>query len=283
MKTSVAEKEAELSRNQEIFEPLRCLRGEPSGSTGLYSERTNPLQSQRTWRERPNPFCVSQVQPGSVPFFFEPDFLNELTTSDPVEYQRCFYKSIACGLEGRTGIGLLHLANKLEKFGFTSQITGPHGGGKSTLMLELASILQWSNHGVFYYSLHDRQRSFPRKFHEELNSWLNSGSHKEKQIIFLDGFEQLSWWHRAAFRYFCQSRRLGVLLSSHSPVLGIPILYRTSTSRQTLALILDYLLEESEFPIDENRIDALFHRHRGNIRNVLFDLYDEFEQRRVFD
>ncbi|MDO5566008.1 MAG: ATP-binding protein, partial [Planctomycetia bacterium] len=263
MKSCVTQSGSSQSCSKEFPYPMRRLVVDSSETPDVLGNNASqsPSQpqislSQPPHRERPNPFCVSQVQPGAIPFLFEPNCLSEWEANDPVKYEQCFYESMARGLEGRTGIGLLHLSSIFEQYGFCAQIVGPHGGGKSTLMLELATILKQSNHRVFYYSLHDHQRSFPREFHEKLNEWLNSDLTSGKRIVFLDGFEQLSWFHRVGFRYFCKCRQLGMLLSTHSPALGLPILYRTATSRRTLGLILEYLLDESDFRVDENLVDV---------------------------
>ncbi len=286
MKTYVTEPNSSQSYSGEIPYPMQRLVVDSAATSDVNETRIDQHQHSScsfAKRDRCNPFCVSQVQPGAIPFLFEPNCLSEWESRDPAEYERCFYEAMARGLEGRTEIGLLHLSRMLENCDFCAQIVGPHGGGKSTLMLELATILKQSDHSVFYYSLHDRQSSFPREFHDKLNEWLHSGSPAGKRIVFLDGFEQLAWFHRIGFRYFCRSRQLGMLLSTHLPAMGLTVLYRTATSRRTLGLILEYLLDESDFRVDENLVDKLFDRYRGNIRSILFDLYDEYERQRIFD
>lgn len=278
MKTAIGETDTERLRREKILHPWRHALLDRVESAD--SEQFYPAAFDRVNR---NPFSISFVQPGAIPFFFEPEYLHELELRIPHKYKEYFYQSVAMKREARTGIGLLYLADQLEVHGYRAQVVGPHGGGKSTLMHDLAMVLCQLGHAVFYRSLHDRQRNFPHSFYEQLNRWMSRPGPQGARIVFLDGYEKLSWLHRVSFRLFCQSRRLGLLVSTHSPVFGTPVLYRTRTSAQTLQVILEYLLDETDFVLDDLRVANLYERYRGDIREILFNLYDEYERWRIFD
>ena len=237
-------------------------------------------------RSEINPFSVRYVQPGSVPFFFEPSFIESLQRNDPGRFEDYFIQSVLLHQETATWIGCQFLADRFERAGVRAQIIGPHGSGKSTLMDALRQAFEERDYSIFSWSLHDRQRFLPADFYAELEKFLaslpvksESGEQKKRRnrVIFLDGFEQLSPWSRFFFRSFCRSRNLGFLLSSHSLVFGLPVLLRAAPSFETLLRVIEYLLDDSPFSPTRSEIKDLFLHNRGNFRSILFDLYDRFE------
>ena len=242
-----------------------------------------------TFSAERNPFSVRYVQPGAVPFFFEPSFIEMLQRKEPGRFEDYFIQSVLLGQEAATWIGSQFLADRFQRAGFRAQIAGPHGSGKSTLMNALSQALQERGLLLFSTALHDRQRSLPAELRAELEAFLRTPAAEEtpngegaaicrKKIVFLDGFEQLSPMNRFLFRSFCRSHNLGFLLSSHTPVFGLSVLMRTVPSIDSLSRVIDYLLDDSPFSPTRGEIKELYLRNRGNFRSILFDLYDRYEE-----
>ncbi len=103
----------------------------------------------------------------------------------------------------------------------------------------------------------------------------------DKKVVSVDGFEQLSYVNRIVLRSFCRMNRLGLLITSHAPAIGLPVLFRTVPSTETLGQLLTYLLEDYEISPDDAELEALLKNFNGNVRDILFSLYDAFEKYRL--
>ncbi len=155
-----------------------------------------------------------------------------------------------------------------------AQIIGPHGSGKSTLLSSLSETFKVSGYSVFSWTLRDRQRTFPQEFWEAFRLFQK----ETRPVLFLDGFEQLSFLQRWKLRHYCNFHRIGYLLTTHTPILFLPVLYHTTTSWELVRDLVQYLLDDESFDLSDDEIQRLFARHRGNCRSILFDLYDRFEE-----
>ena len=104
----------------------------------------------------------------------------------------------------------------------------------------------------------------------------------DRKILVFDGFEQLSFANRIIIRTFCRMNHLGLLLTSHSPMIGVPVLFRTIPSVNTIRQLLDYLLEDyEEFRIGDSEVETLLKNFHNDVREMLFSLYDAFESFRL--
>ena len=104
----------------------------------------------------------------------------------------------------------------------------------------------------------------------------------DRKILVFDGFEQLSFANRIIIRTFCRMNHLGLLLTSHSPMIGVPVLFRTIPSVNTIRQLLDYLLEDyEEFKIGDSEVETLLKNFHNDVREMLFSLYDAFESFRL--
>lgn len=142
------------------------------------------------------------------------------------------------------------------------QVVGPHGTGKSTFVISLQKELISRGLDVILITLHSSDKS-------ELNRMdaLQSGS-----ILFLDGFEQLPFWRRFRIIQSTLWRKIGLLTTSHVSF-GLPTLLETGVDLET-AQNLVRTLTGSDPP--EN-LQSLLTKHNGNLREVFFDLYDDYE------
>ena len=115
-----------------------------------------------------NPFSTRFVQPGVIPYFFEPEFIEMVKRTRPEVYQCAFAESFSEKAELSTWIGCRYLAVLLAEHRFRGQIIGPHGSGKSTLASALTHVLERSGCRVFSFALHDRTRSLPPEFYRPI-------------------------------------------------------------------------------------------------------------------
>lgn len=228
-----------------------------------------------------NPFSVRYVQPGAIPFHFDPLLLERFRSEHPDLFARYLYEAISLRQEASMWVGCRMLADRLERSHFRGQIVGPHGSGKSTLMYWLRSAVDTLGCQVFSWELHDQQSSLNGDFWDEIDLFLRSreeeSDQKTARVLFLDGFEQLSFIQRVCLRKFCRDQRIGMVITTHLPALGLPILFKTAPSLETVRHLVHYLVDDGSFTVGEDDVKALFAQNRGNCRSILFDLYDRFE------
>jgi len=239
-----------------------------------------------------NPFSVNYTQPGSIPFFFESSFIQSIKKEYPGDYQNYFRRSFLNGEHLRTSIGLEFLADQFQRDNFSAQINGVHGSGKSTLLNALERTLKNRGFHVFFWTLHDQQRQLPDGFWNKIHRFLKDVTSTQPAdsskktlvgIVILDGFEQLSCANQWFFRLFCRVSRLGILLSSHQVCFGIPVLFKTTPTCETLQRIVRYLLDDVEFCYDGLNLKQKMVASHQNIRDILFELYDEYENHHVVE
>jgi hypothetical protein len=70
------------------------------------------------------------------------------------------------------------------------------------------------------------------------------------------------------------------LVTTHVPF-GFPLLYRTEVSLSLARRIVDGLLPADCTLISQRDIARCFAQHAGDLREVLFSLYDLYERRRA--
>ena len=160
---------------------------------------------------------------------------------------------------------LAELLARLEFLKFRAAIIGAHGRGKSTLLEALAAPLQARGWKVLRLRLDSQTRDFPRALWREKLPALGA-----RDFILLDGAEQLSWVNRKRFLRAARPAA-GVLLTAHRQGI-LPTLCECPSSSQLLhSLILQLAPDWNQ---NENFSVALFHRHDGNLRDALRELYD---------
>ena len=98
-------------------------------------------------------------------------------------------------------------------------------------------------------------------------------------VLVVDGYEQLGRWSRLMLKRFCRRQGVGLLVTAHKSV-GLPQLYRTVVTPDLAGQIVGTLLGGREPPFTPEEVSHCLSRHGGDLREVLFELYDLFEQRR---
>lgn len=187
-----------------------------------------------------NPFSTRRTRPGAIEFVFRP------------------------------GQDAAMLVERLRHTGWRGAIIGPHGTGKSALLATLMPAIKRAGRCPHLIELHDGQRRLPPLRHDEL---------PPVTLLIVDGYEQLSRLSRWRLAWLCRRRGWGLLVTAHASV-GLPELYRTETTPDLAAEIVHQLLADRPSPFTAEELAACFAHHSGNLREVLFDLYDLCEQRR---
>ena len=103
----------------------------------------------------------------------------------------------------------------------------------------------------------------------------------DRKVLVFDGFEQLSFANRIIIRTFCRMNRLGLLLTTHSPMIGVPVPFRTIPTVDPIHQLLEYLLEDYDFKISDSEVEILLKNFNYDVREMLFSLYDAFESYRL--
>jgi hypothetical protein len=195
-----------------------------------------------------NPFATRWVRPGAIPFLFQP------------------------------GEGMSLLLEQLETHGWRGQIVGPHGTGKSTLVAALLAELPRRGIRVRRVELHEGEgdkRAEVRQVLAELATGPGI------PVLVVDGFEQLGWWSRHVIKADCRRLSFGLIVTAHRSV-GLPDLYRTAVTPSQARQLVDHLLRHEEAAcLDLSDLPRLLSARGGNLRDVLFDLYDLYEERRL--
>jgi hypothetical protein len=189
-----------------------------------------------------NPFSTRCVRPGAIAYRFPPG------------------KSVGAMLA------------RLERNGGRGQIVGPHGSGKSALVATLRTALAQSGRPTRLIELHDGERRLPVS-HRRLKA-LAPGT-----VLIVDGYEQLGVLSRWRLRRLCRRKGLWLMVTAHRSV-GFPDLSRTTTSVALAQAIVADLTAGEALPLTAEEVTARFGQRRGDLREVLFDLYDLYEQRR---
>lgn len=196
------------------------------------------------------------------------------------------------------------LIARLRESAWWGQITGPHGSGKSTLVQTLLPCLQAAGRAVDFYAFHhedppltagsspgpaaDSDLDQPGGSAPSLRCVLAkplaglrrasvAGWNPTTQIV-VDGYEQLGRLQRSWFKWLCRRRGAGLLVTAHDD-LGLPQLWRTETSAELTQRVVAGLLGASDAGwLSAEDVKRLFATHRGNLREILFALYDLYEK-----
>ena len=151
---------------------------------------------------------------------------------------------------------------RLEAMDYRGAIVGPEGRGKTTLLEDLGERLAPRGLGVKHLRLTRERPAFERRTLREFFDGLAT-----RDVILLDGAEQLG--RRAWWRFLRSSHAArGLVITSHRTGL-LPTLVQCETSVPLLRGIVHDL-----HPGQAGAAEALFTRHRGNVRDALRELYD---------
>ncbi len=194
-----------------------------------------------------NPFRARCLRPGVLPYEFQDDQS---------------YATLVDRLLGQGSVG---------------QIIGPHGSGKSTLLLGLELELKRRGYRPQLARLPSGARQLPW-------SWRRIAASPAGTVLLVDGFEQLTRVRRQLVRcYAALDRHVGWLVTSHTDC-GWGTIYQTRVTAPIAQGVIDRLLaancasDRCRPVIPAQLVEHLLHEHERNLREVLFSLYDWYEQ-----
>jgi hypothetical protein len=165
------------------------------------------------------------------------------------------------------GLSWDELLSRLEKLQYRAAIVGPEGSGKTTLLEDLESRLQHRGFEIVRLRLSREKRHFSAQDLEKLRDV------STRYVVLFDGAEQLSRWKWEIFKR--QSRRFGGLIITSHKMGMLPTLLHCQTSPQLLDELIQQIAPDHA-PDLKGKTAALFHKHDGNLRNCLRELYDVY-------
>jgi adenylate kinase family enzyme len=166
------------------------------------------------------------------------------------------------------------LLNRLQSLSYRAAIVGPHGSGKTTLLEDLGERLSARGFQIHRLFLNEQSREYPAEFLRRGRKNFTSND-----IILFDGCEQLG--SLAWLRFRSESRRAGGLVITTHAGGRLPTLRTCETNRGLLGDLVCQLMQ-SEKTIAPEILDRLFDKHRGNLRDVLRELYDRAATEHTF-
>jgi hypothetical protein len=188
-----------------------------------------------------NPFATRYVRPGAMPYVFA---------------------------DGESAEGVVE---RLAAGRWRGQIVGPHGTGKSTLLAALDGPLRRAGRTPYTIALRDRQRRLP-------SGWSADVRQAGADLVVIDGYEQLAWASRVLVALRCRASGWGLLVTAHADV-GLPMVARTGADLQSAEQLVARLTAGTR-GIDAQTLGECFADSQGNIREMLFALYDRWEAAR---
>ncbi len=175
-----------------------------------------------------NPFATCWTRPGALPF----------SPSEVASVESCL--------------------ELLEANQWRGQILGPHGVGKSTLLVSIGQALE--------------SRGLPV-------TWMRAGRDSDQlppaadeAVLLVDSYECLPRWRRWLWR----RRRL--VATSHRPA-GLPTIASLRPTLGDAMKLFEWLTADRPTPVLPGDLARSFASRRGNVREVWFDLYDLHERR----
>jgi hypothetical protein len=170
------------------------------------------------------------------------------------------------------GADAASLADRLRQNDWFGQIIGPHGSGKSSLVASLIPAIEAADRRVVLYELHDGERRLPVPPRQRVRQG-------ESTVVVVDGYEQLAPWNRLRLTRFCRRFGIGLLVTTHRDM-KLPDLLTLDASLAVAQQVVERL--QAAFPrrITPEDVERRFAAQQGNLREMLFDLYDLYEQRR---
>jgi hypothetical protein len=160
------------------------------------------------------------------------------------------------------------LVERLRAESWWGQIIGPHGSGKSTLLATLAPALEQAGRMVVSLAA-TAGRPLPQ---------IDLAALTPRVQLVIDGCEQYGWLTRCKIQAVARDRGAGLLVTTHAD-LGLPTLLETQPSVELAELVVRRLLPPGDATVADDDVRQAFARHKGNLRETLFALFDLYQAR----
>lgn len=213
-----------------------------------------------------NPFSTIAVRPGAIPYLEDEGFVD-----DVIRRWRCV--------------------------GWIGQLVGPHGVGKTSLTMAIEAKVVNRFENVKRIIIRTDKKFGPfascnvvvkclrvNPGFDELDAGGTARSNRiGKELWIVDGFERLNWLNRWLMVRFCKNRQNGLLITTHRKLTAIPLVTTLAPSLATFHDIVHHLLVENQNvgglsnQFDAEMVKRAFETARGNLRDALMILYDNFD------
>jgi hypothetical protein len=164
------------------------------------------------------------------------------------------------------GITWTELLARCEKLRYRAALVGPHGSGKTTLLEDLEPRLRELGFGTRLIRLDAEHPAFDPGFADAL-----AAGHTTRDIVLFDGAEQMNPFEWRWFHW--RMRHTGGLIITTHQAGRLLTLWECRTSPALLAGIAGDLLEVERATL-HCQAEMLFQKHRGNLRDALWEWYD---------
>lgn len=157
------------------------------------------------------------------------------------------------------------LADRALASGARHQVLGVHGSGKSTLLAHLARSGERRGADVV---------RFRGSHGVPVGALAALAGARTPRVVFVDEVGELGLAGFVLVRAIAAALGASLVASTHRD-LGLPTLLHARVSRTTAARVIAHLAPDAAVPCD---VDRRLLRHGGNLREVLFELYDDAER-----
>lgn len=181
-------------------------------------------------------------------------------------FATCWTRPGALAWDGSRGVDVEAVASTI-KSGCGGQIVGPHGSGKSTLLAALSDRMSVTGVPVYRVTIDEDTAG-------QFVTAANSGD-----VLLVDGYEKLSTLAGARLRWRCWRLKTKLVVTTHRQHSGLKVLATLAPSLTQVRDLFRQLTSHRVTPIQEDDVIASYHRQRGNVREIWFDLYDLHERR----
>lgn len=160
------------------------------------------------------------------------------------------------------------ICDRLKQLDHTAAIVGPHGSGKTTLLRQLEKHVSENGiqTGKLFLNLDTKLRW------QTIRNCIESIS--PKGVLFFDGACHLPILRFKQLKHLTRRRNVGLVITAHREGL-LPTLVMQKPDLLLLRQIVKALLGDNEI-FSEAYLADLFRLHDGNIRDCLWQLYDEY-------
>lgn len=175
------------------------------------------------------------------------------------------------GRLGVIGVDVDALVARVGERGGCFQVRGGHGSGKTTLLRELGRRAERAGHRVVWL----RRELGP------LRAWVASvgwGPRRLRPVVLVDEWDELTPGDALFVRAWASLRRAALVVGAHRD-LGFVTLAERQVDVELAHAVVERLVRGTGFEgPGRARLERLVEQHSGNLREVLFELYDDVER-----
>lgn len=154
-----------------------------------------------------------------------------------------------------------------------SQISGPHGSGKSSLAFAIGQALLQQGQVASVES------KIIRAGHVDWQSEsVRHGAAALPRLCIIDGIESVNFVNRNLLLWHLRKSDDFILLTTHRKLFWVPIVYKTSSNLEHFKDVVSKLQSDSSIEIPMEKIVHAYHQNQGNYRIALMQLYDCWNQ-----